>query len=129
MSVLDRYLKDKRAKLSEMKKERRQTKDVDKLNKLDRSIDVLEAHIRKFMKSRMEPARVGNIVINNKVYEPFMKKLKNLYYRTTVTDEKLIVEYGTTPVKWTGLLELYDLSHYFEGYGAIKKEVSVYVEA
>lgn len=129
MSVLDNFLKDKREKLSKLRKERRKLKkDSDysnKLNDLDKSIEDLNSYIRRFMKSKMEPAVVGDIVINNKIYDQFLKKLKGLHYEITVTNDRLIIEYGKKPGIWTGKLELFDLSHHFEGYGKVTKEVTL----
>lgn len=129
MSVLDNFLKDKRSEVSKLKKELRKLMKTegnwDRKNDLEVYIKDLQAHIRRFMKSKMEPARVGNIIINNKIYEQFMKKLKGLHYETSVTDNRLIIEYGKKPGNWTGKLELYDLSHHFEGYGEITKEVTL----
>ncbi len=128
MSVLDNFLKDKRAELSKLRKERRKLTKAgswDKKNTLDKTIEDLDFYIRGFMKSKMEPARVENIIINNKLYEQFLRKLKGLHYEITVTNDRLIIEYGKSPGNWTGKLELFDLSSHFNGYGEITKKVLI----
>lgn len=120
MSALDNFLKSKRAELSELKKKRRNATGTGKTG-LSNPIKSLEALIRRFRKSNMEPGRVGNIVVNYKLYTRFMKKLKGFHTETVVTNESLTVHYGKVRGKWTGKLVLLDLTSYFEGHGEIPK--------
>lgn len=124
MSALDSFLKEKRAEISKLKLERRKLKGSEKL-KLDAPISNLENLVRKFGKSNMEPARAGNIVINNKLYEQFIKKLKGFEAQVEVTEGKFILQYGKDYGNWTGSLKLYDLSSHFEGHGEITKEADL----
>lgn len=124
MSALDSFLKAKRAEISELKKERRKLADSEK-QKLDKPIEKLEALVRQFMKSKMEPGRAGNIIINNKLYERFIKKLDGFEVQLNMTDVSLILQYGKVYGEWTGSLELYDLSSHFEGHGEVQKEVDL----
>lgn len=124
MTALDSFLKEKRAKISELKKERRKLEGSEK-DRLDKPIEKLEALVRQFMKSKMEPGRAGNIIINNKLYERFIKKLNGFEVQLNMTDESLILHYGKVYGEWTGSLELYDLSSHFEGHGEVRKEVDL----
>lgn len=124
MSALDSFLKEKRAEISELKKERRKLKGNEK-QKLDKPIEKLEVLVRQFMKSKMEPGRAGNIIINNKLYERFIKKLNGYEVQLNITDESLILQYGKVYGDWTGSLELYDISYHFEGHGEVRKEVDL----
>lgn len=125
MSVLDKFLKTKRAEISSLKQKRIKEKSAAKKAEMDKPIEELEARVRKFMKSRMEPARAGNIIINNKIYEQFKKKLKGFEVEIAIEDEKLVLQYGKVYGKWTGTLELYDLASHFEGHGEITKEADL----
>src|SRR5699024_10462855 len=87
--------------------------------KFDEPIQDLEDLVRGFRKSSMEPRRVGNIIVNYKLYERFMKKLEGFETQVTVKEDLLLIQYGKTHGNWTGSLELYDLSDHFEGYAAV----------
>ncbi len=120
MTVLDKFLKDKRSELSKLKKIRSKLKGSEKHN-MQEPIQKLEALIRRFRKSNMEPRQVGNIVINFKLYTRSIKKLKGFETKLTITDEMVLLQYGKNFNNYTGKLELYDLSKHFEGYGDIPK--------
>lgn len=118
MSALDKFLKDKRSELSELKQKRRKLKGTEKA-KLNGPISDLDLLISRFMKSKMEPRRVRNIIINYKLLDRFLKKLKGFKTKSTITDNMFLLQYGKDPNNYTGKLELIDLSEYFEGYGEV----------
>lgn len=120
MTALDSYLKDKRAELSELKKERRLIKSGNKL-RLDTPIEELEKQIRKYMKSRMDPRRVGHIIINYKLYEQFLKKITNFETRTVLHGDCLKIQYGHKQNVWVGTLTLIDLSEELGKYENIQE--------
>lgn len=128
MSVLDNLLKAKRAELSELKKELRKWKKGDCMDfriELEVSIKELEQYIRRFMKSKMDPAKVEGIVINRKIYEPFMKNIKDLYVEKKIEGKTLIVYYGKSSVELTGKLVLQDLTPHFEPFGQVEKTMEL----
>lgn len=121
MTALDSYLKDRRTELSELKQKRRKAKGADK-TKYDTPIENLEAKIRRFMKSRMDPKRVGHIVINDKLYVRFLKKIEHLEKEITLKEDCLEVSYGPVRGDWIGKLTLNDISKEFEGYNIPEAE-------
>ncbi len=125
MSILDRFLKDQRAEISSLKQKRRKEKTAADKAKWDAEIEGAEMFVRKFMKSKMEPAKAGDIIINNKIYEQFIKKLKGFEVEIQIAEDKLILQYGKTYGSWTGTLELYDLTSHFEPYGEVTKEADL----
>lgn len=128
MSVLDKLLKAKRAELSDLRKELRKWKKgdcMDVRNELEVSVKELDQYIRRFMKSKMDPVKVEGIVINRKIYDPFMKKLKDLYVEKKIEDNSLIVYYGKSSVELTGKLVLQDLTSHFEPFGQVTKSIEL----
>lgn len=128
MSILDNLLKARRAELSELRKELRKWKRGDCLdvrNELEVSIKELDQYIRRFMKSKMDPVKVEGIVINRKIYEPFMKKIKGLHVEKKFEDNSLVVYYGKSSVELTGKLVLQDLTPHFEPFGQVKKTIEL----
>lgn len=125
MTVLDKFLKGKRAEISSLKAKRRKEKTASKKAEWDRPIQEKELFVRKFMKSKMEPAKAGNIIINNKIYEQFIKKLKGFEVDISIEEDKLVLQYGKIQGEWTGVLELYDLSSHFNEYGEVTKEADL----
>jgi|SRR5690625_86143 len=122
MSALDNFLKDKRSELSELKKKRRKLKGSE-VGKLDEPIQDLEDLVRRFRKSNMEPRQVGDIIINYKLYDRFVKKLKGYMTKVTIKEDRLLLQYGKNYGNWTGSLELHDLSDHFEGYADVSKAI------
>lgn len=125
MGVLDSFLKNKRAEISSLKQKRRDVHPASRKIEWDKPIEDLENLVQRFMKSRMEPARAGKIIINNKIYEQFIKKLKGFEVEIAIEEEKLVLQYGKVYGKWTGRLELYDLTSHFEGHGEVAKEADL----
>ena len=66
--------------------------------------------------SKIMPARIGSLIINYKLFEAFLKKIKSFERRIVLTDHSLKVEYWKLGNKTKGVLELEDISYYFEGF-------------
>jgi hypothetical protein len=101
-------LKNLKVKLKELEKE--------KINhatqaQLQEEIKYLEGYIRRFKPSNMEPVKVGQIVINYKLYKDFIKKLKGYRVITQLDDARLIIRYSNRQVH--GELKLLDISSHF----------------
>lgn len=68
------------------------------------------------------PAKLDNgLIINAKLLQAFMKKLRGFQYKFTITDDSLILHYGKRHGTWTGKLELCDISTHFKGFTDIPK--------
>lgn len=130
MAVIDKYLKAQRKDLSELRRKKREVRknknasEYDKV-KYDVQIEDLQEHIKRFSKSNMEPVVYGNIIINNKVYSPFMKKIEKMYKEVTEEKDKLVIDYGVHAHDLIGRLTLYDLTDIFESYGIVMKEIKL----
>lgn len=116
MNAHDELLKKKREQLKQLKKEHTEAKkgsNHDLQAEIQRQINENARYLSRFKKSNMEPRAIGSIVINYRLYERFMKKLKGFQVTEQVSDEKLIVKYrkGSN----NGTLELMDISKHFEG--------------
>ncbi|MBT2696376.1 hypothetical protein J7E79_02855 [Bacillus sp. ISL-40] len=65
--------------------------------------------------SKTLPVKVAGIMVNYKLYESFMKKLKGFQTKLVIAEDSLKLEYwrhGSSKAT----LELVDISHYFEGF-------------
>lgn len=125
MIALDRFLKAKREELSSLKRKRKELKkniesneSLYKITSISEEIEKLESEIHRFRKAVMNPRKVGNLVINYKIYEQYMKKLNRigLYTKVTLKEDRLILQYGTHQKDLFGTVELYDLSTTFEDF-------------
>ncbi|WP_370222037.1 hypothetical protein [Cytobacillus sp.] len=67
------------------------------------------------------PVRVGSIVIDYKIFQSMIKKLKGYETELTLTDYSLRLRYWKTGNK--GILELLDIQSYFEGFQHIPRAV------
>lgn len=77
-------------------------------------IEALERTKGMYGVSNILPVRVGEIVINFKLYETFMKKIKDFQIDMTVSDECVQVDYRKGQAQGTLVLE--DMSSYFGGF-------------
>lgn len=75
-------------------------------------IEALEHRKSMYGISYILPVRVGEIVINFKLYETFMKKIKDFQIDMTISDKCVQVVYRKE--KTQGILVLEDMSSYFE---------------
>jgi len=66
--------------------------------------------------SKTMPAKIGSLVINYKLYESFMKKIKGFQTKTMLGKNCLKVEYWKLGNRSKGVLELQDISYYFESF-------------
>ncbi len=81
--------------------------------------DALKKSIPVYSLSKTFPAKYKGIIINSKLLKAFLKKLKGLSYEIFPYEDKIRVRYGKIYGEWTGTLELYDLSRYFEDFNDI----------
>jgi len=107
---------------AEMKKAQAvKVKSLAELKKKPCTYSQLEKAIRQndFMKmmyspSKTIPVKVGGIVINYKLYELFLKRLKRFEVKETVLSDALVVEYWEFGKANKGKLTLDDISEYFK---------------
>lgn len=110
MDPLTQLLAIKNRQLKEVKADLKNVKKSDSnYNKLKNRIVNLESYIARFKK--MKPYKMGDIIIDYKMYENFMKKLKGFEITEQVIDNFLVVTYKKGANK--GELQLNDLSDDF----------------
>jgi len=106
LAIKNRQLKEVKADLKDLKKS---DANYDKRLKLENRIAHLESYIARFKK--MKPYKMGGIIIDYKMYENFMKKLKGFEITEQVMGNVLVVTYKKGANK--GELQLNDLSDDF----------------
>lgn len=106
----------------EMMKEKRAqlVKDI-KSETSSYNVSGLEKLIPVYSVSVTIPATYEGLIINGLLLTRFIKKLKGFRYEVQVDDKKLILNYGKRWGRWTGRLELPDLSEYFKDYPNIPR--------
>lgn len=77
----------------------------------------------RFYSSKTFPVRVGSIVIDYKIYQSMVKKLKGFETEIILTDYSLRMLYWKTGTRNKGILELSDIQSYFEGFQNIPDAV------
>jgi hypothetical protein len=99
---------------------------------LQRKIDVLEFRSNMYSVSKMLPVRIEGVVINYKLYAAFIKKLKGFNINITVHPEGVTLSYWKEGARnhGKGVLKLYNISEYFEGFNHIPeaRRVDPYVQ-
>lgn len=104
-----RFLLDaKKAEIKALKVGRqsaKKKKDVDKIALLDGNIAHLESFIKKFSPSKMQPINIDGIVINYKLYQQFLKKLKGFVITEVIKENCLELKYSKGAVNGTLVLE------------------------
>lgn len=115
MDALDELLKVKKAELrdlkSSLKRLKKEEAKFEVKNKVEKQIAALEQYIHKFRKAAMHPVKIDGIIINYKLYELFMNKLKDFQITQEVIDGHLIVRYKNKVSNGTLILE--DLTSHF----------------
>lgn len=115
MDPLTELLNVKKEQLKVLKKELKQLRkgknNYSAIGKVENKINELEQFIKTFSKSNMQPVKIEGIVINFKLYERFMKKLKSFHIEQELKDNKLFVHYNNGSSK--GTLTLEDISEHF----------------
>ena len=106
LAIKNRQLKEVKADLKGLNKS---DSNFNKRIKLENRITHLENVIARF--KRMKPYKMGGIIIDYKLYENFMKKLKGFEITEQVIDNVLVVTYKKGANK--GELQLNDLSDDF----------------
>jgi len=110
MDPLTQLLAIKNRQLKEVKADLKNVKESDSnYNKLKNRIADLESYIARFKK--MKPYKMGGIIIDYKMYENFIKKLKGFEITEQVMGNVLVVTYKKGANK--GELQLNDLSDDF----------------
>lgn len=104
-----------------MKERRSQLLKEIKSEKSSKSKAELEKLIPIYSISVTIPATYEGLIINGLLLTRFIKKLKGFRYEVQVDDKKLILNYGKRWGRWTGRLELPDLSEYFKDYPNIPR--------
>ena len=102
---LKKLLANEKARATEIKK-KYPAKERDL--SIGRQISTIEDFLHRFRVSEMSPVRVGDIVINYKIYENLMKKLNGFAINCEVGKGSLIVFYSTRNA--SGSMHLFDLS-------------------
>lgn len=117
-----------------MKKRRRSC--MAEINKLEKKLEKLKVapnrelnqleSLRKMLLiysiSKTVPVKHNTgIIVNGKLLQAFMKKLKGFQYTISSNEQSLKLQYGRRYGEWTGELELFDISSYFEGFTDIPK--------
>lgn len=88
--------------------------------KLEGELSRLNLEINRFSVSKMIPLKLENgVVVNGKIFERFIKKLRGFFYTLQAQENTLQVRYGKIYGEWTGELHLHDVSHYYEGFNDI----------
>jgi hypothetical protein len=115
MDALDELLKVKKAEIKvlkvSLKKLIKEKADVQYINKVERQINSLEWYVHRFRKAAMHPVKIDGIVINFKLYERFIKKLKGFNISQEVKDGQLVINYSNKVSK--GMLTLEDITSHF----------------
>lgn len=128
--VKEQMKKDRRgmkAEIERLEKEKKKNKgilpvkDKKRLNHLERTLHI-------FSVSSTLPADFEGLVINGKLLQDYLKKLKGWSFKLEKTDESIKLWYGRERPYLNGLLELYPLNHYFEDYEDIPKLEIIYPE-
>lgn len=88
--------------------------DQKRLNHLERTLHI-------FSVSSTLPADFQGLIINGKLLQAYLKKLKGCDYKIEKKDESVKLWYGRERPYLNGLLELHPLNHYFEDYEDIPK--------
>src|SRR5690625_6366705 len=86
--------------------------DKEQLEYLGNSIPVYSVSITL-------PAEIEGLIINGKLLQTFLKKLKGFRKELIVQEESVLLKYGEKQGAWTGEMELYDISSFFEGFSDI----------
>jgi hypothetical protein len=99
---------------------------------IQRKIDDLEFKANMYSVSKMLPVRIEGVVINYKLYAAFIKKLKGFHTNITVLPEGVTLSYWKEGTRnhGKGVLKLYNISEYFEGFNHIPeaRRVDPYVQ-
>lgn len=105
--------KDVNKEIRRLVKKRRtkQTLSVDEGNRLKN----LEKSIPVYSTGKTLPAYYQGIIVNSKIVQSFMKKLKGLNYTIEINDGALEIRYSSSKDRQKGLLVMNDLTPYFEG--------------
>lgn len=80
------------------------------LNKAIKSNQLLQY---VYSPSKTLPVRIGEIIINYKIYAAFIKKLRGFNISHEIKNNCLVLTYGK---KSNGVLTLEDISPYFDGF-------------
>lgn len=100
----------------QMKKLRKRIREERKQDNPDTVILVsLEADLKFYRPSRVLPVQVGDIVVNFKAIQKFLKILDGFNYSISLEGGHLRIDYGM------GYVEFHDLSSYYEGFQFIPK--------
>lgn len=87
------------------------------------SLEWLKRSIPIYSVSKVLPVKYGGLIINGKLLKAYVKKLKGFEIKVQSDEEKFILRYGKERGKYTGRLELYDLSEFFQGFPNIPELV------
>ena len=122
MDPLKLLLDAKKAEIKALKADRqsaKKKKDIDKIALLDKDIARLESFIKKFSPSKMQPINIDGIVINYKLYQQFLKKLKGFVITEVIKENCLELKYSKGAANGTLVLE--DLTPIFPEGSVFKK--------
>lgn len=104
------------SEINKLEREHKKLKALPPTNELNR-LESLRKKIPFYSISKTLPVRHNTgIIINGKILLAFMKKLKGFQYGLENTDRSLKLLYGRKFGEWTGELELFDISHHYEGF-------------
>lgn len=81
--------------------------------------------LKKLYSVKSLPVKVGDIIIDYKLYQSFLKKLRGFQSKLTLSDSALFFEYWKFGSKNKGRLVLEDLSSYYDGFKHIPTAVLV----
>lgn len=115
---LKKILVSEKARAAEIKKK---YPAKDRELSIGRQIRAIEAFIHRFRVSEMSPVRVGDIVINYRIYENLMKKLNGFAINCEVEKGSLLVVYTARNV--SGSMHLFDLSYHLKSMESIPEAV------
>lgn len=106
-------MKKLRKRIREERK--RDNPDTVTLVSLEDDMDDLEADLKFYRPSRVLPVQVGDIVVNFKAVQKFLKVLNDFNYTVSLGKNCLIIDYGV------GYIEFWDLTEYYQGFQFIPK--------
>lgn len=110
-------IKEQMKKLRKRIREERKQDNPDTviLVSLEDDMDDLEADLKFYRPSRVLPVQVGDIVVNFKAIQKFLKILDGFNYSISLEGGHLRIDYGM------GYVEFHDLSSYYEGFQFVPK--------
>ncbi|GGP07316.1 hypothetical protein [Oceanobacillus neutriphilus] len=111
--IIAQKRKEKSDLTKQLRKMRKEKASPEDLIRLENRVKKLTDLINRFKPSNTEPRYVDGLLINYKLYQRYIKKLKGFSIRHEILPDKLLIYYHDGSTR--GKLELFDLSGPLEG--------------